>query len=83
VGVIVPRYGHTAVDRNTVKRRLRELARTEVLPSLPAMDVVMRAAPSAYGASFGALRDAVRQAMERLAQRTAAKQSHEPPTATQ
>jgi len=25
--VIVPRYGHTAVDRNVVKRRLRDLAR--------------------------------------------------------
>ncbi|MDQ6611396.1 MAG: ribonuclease P protein component, partial [Gemmatimonadota bacterium] len=32
VGVVVPRYGHSAVDRNRLKRRLRELIRVELLP---------------------------------------------------
>jgi len=62
VGIIVPRYGKSAVERNRVKRRLRELARLELLPSLeprPALDVVIRAAPSAYGASYETLRAAL------------------------
>lgn len=66
VGVIVPRFGHSAVDRNTVKRRLRELARTEFLPAISAVDVVIRALPSAYGASFNELQAAMRQASKKL-----------------
>ena len=68
IGVIVPRYGHTAVDRNKVKRRLRDLARTELLPSLSALDVVIRAAPSAYAASYDTLRTAVKKAAPQLKQ---------------
>lgn len=70
VGVIVPRFGHSAVDRNLVKRRLRELARTEVLPAVPALDVVIRAAPSAYGATFEELRSAMQGAMRRIERST-------------
>jgi ribonuclease P protein component len=53
VGIIVPRHGQTAVSRNRVKRRLREMVRTAVLPalaSLPPLHVVVRATPEAYGA---------------------------------
>ncbi len=76
MGVIVPRFSHTAVARNLVKRRLRDLARTELLPtmtsmtSMIALDVVIRAAPSAYKADFDTLRTAVRQAIERMRQST-------------
>lgn len=66
VGVIVPRFGHTAVDRNLVKRRLRDLARTEVLLSIGAIDVVIRASPAAYKASFDELQRAVRGAVRKL-----------------
>lgn len=66
VGVIVPRFGHTAVDRNLVKRRLREIARADVLPAMPAVDVVIRAAPAAYRATFEELQRAVRSAVERI-----------------
>lgn len=69
VGIIVPRYGKSAVARNTVKRRLRELARLELLPSLamrPAMDVVIRATPSAYAASYETLRAALQKATAQL-----------------
>ena len=62
----MPRYGHSAVDRNKVKRRLRDLARTELLPSLGALDVVLRAAPSAYAASYDTLRLAVQKAAPQL-----------------
>ena len=54
-GSIVPRYAHTAVARNQLKRRLRELTRTRLLPVLPPVDLVIRALPLAYAASFEAL----------------------------
>ena len=56
VGVVVPRFGHTAVERNRVKRRLRELVRMDLLPGLARMDLVLKATPAAYRASFDALR---------------------------
>lgn len=68
VGVIVPRFSHTAVERNLVKRRLRDLARTELLPSMAALDVVVRAAPSAYGVDYETLRTAMRKAIDRIRQ---------------
>lgn len=54
----MPKYRHTGVERNTVKRRLRELSRTEVIPALAAAptDLVMRALPAAYDADFSRLR---------------------------
>jgi ribonuclease P protein component len=56
VGVIVPRYKHSAVDRNRLKRRLREIIRTALLPAIDAqVDVVVRALPPAYGAPFETL----------------------------
>lgn len=66
VGFIVPKHGHTAVDRNRLKRRLREIARVELLPRLPAVDVVVRSRPTAYAASFTALRGELRRAADRL-----------------
>jgi ribonuclease P protein component len=55
VGIIVPRHKHSAVDRNRLKRRLRELVRTRLLPSLPPCHVVIRARVEAYGDDFAAL----------------------------
>ncbi len=55
VGVVVPRYSGSAVDRNRLKRRLRELVRTRLLPTAPSVDVVIRARREAYAASFDAL----------------------------
>lgn len=63
----MPKYRHTGVERNRVKRRLRELSRTRLLPALaghPA-DVTLRALPAAYAAPFDALaRDVERAAAE-------------------
>ena len=53
--MIVPRHGHTAVDRNKLKRRLREIVRLELLPHLPALDLVIRARPTAYRVPFASL----------------------------
>lgn len=59
VGIVVPRYGETAVRRNRVKRRLREALRREILPRLDERgaraDLLVRARREAYGASYAAL----------------------------
>lgn len=60
VGIVVPKHGHRIVDRNRLRRRMSELVRTELLPHLGASDVLIRALPEAYGASFEALREDVR-----------------------
>ena len=67
VGLVVPRFRHSAVDRNLLKRRLRELIRTRLLPGLPSLDVVVRARPEAYGASFAALERQVERMGKELA----------------
>ena len=57
LAVIVPRHGQTAVKRNLLRRRLRELGRREVLPVLAeALDIAVRPKPAAYTASFETLR---------------------------
>jgi RNase P protein component len=57
VAVIVPRFTHTAPQRNQLRRRLREILRRAVLPVLPApLDVAARARPTAYDARFELLR---------------------------
>jgi len=56
VGLIVPRFGRTAVERNRMKRRLREAVRLELLPHTLAADVVVRASQSAYELSYAGLR---------------------------
>lgn len=63
----MPRYSHSAVDRNRVKRRLREIVRIDVLPMLPNVDMVVRALPSAYSAGFEELRDQCVRACGRIA----------------
>lgn len=48
------------MQRNRLKRRLKEIARTEVLPRLNGSgcraDLLVRARPEAYDASFSQLR---------------------------
>lgn len=70
VGFVVPKYKHSSVDRNRLKRRLRELVRLEWLPMLPPVDVVMRVTPPAYVRDFDALRTELRLAGYRLAKLT-------------
>lgn len=69
VGIVVPRHGQTAVLRNRLKRRLRELVRLRMLRELPAVDVVIRARREAYDVAFAALRDEVDQIRARILQR--------------
>lgn len=67
VGFVIPRYKHSAVDRNRLKRRLRELVRLELLPTLRPMDVVLRVTPVAYTRDFELLRGELLQAAKQLA----------------
>ena len=57
MGLIVPRYQSSAVARNRLRRRLREIWRREIQQSQPAWDLVIRSRREAYGAAFAALRD--------------------------
>jgi ribonuclease P protein component len=61
LGVVVPKHRHKIVERNQVKRRLRDIGRTELLPALRnaglTQDVLLRARPEAYGAAYAELRD--------------------------
>jgi ribonuclease P protein component len=60
---VVPRYKHSAVRRNRLKRSLRELVRLELLPALRTIascDVAIRSRPTAYDARLDALRDDIR-----------------------
>jgi ribonuclease P protein component len=52
LGVVVPYHGATAVARNRLRRRLREIARRGLMPHLGAVDLVIRARRSAYRARF-------------------------------
>lgn len=56
VGWIVPKLGHGIVERNRVKRRLREIARRRILVRLRGgrcgADILVRARRAAYRATY-------------------------------
>jgi ribonuclease P protein component len=69
MGLIVPKFHHTAVARNRLRRRVREMWRTEIQSDQGNLDLVIRARREAYDAPQVALkaellqwRDAVRTA---------------------
>jgi ribonuclease P protein component len=72
VGFVVPKYKHSGVARNLVKRRLREIVRQQTLallqPHAP-LDVVVRVFPSAYDRDYTALHDELGQAVQQLLRR--------------
>ena len=55
MGFVVPKYNRSAVERNRLKRQLREIVRIEMLPSLLNADIVIKARPNAYDAQFSIL----------------------------
>ena len=56
IGIVVPRFERTAVDRNRLRRRVREILRRDLLSRLPSVDLVIRAKRAAYAARFAVLR---------------------------
>jgi ribonuclease P protein component len=65
-GIVVPRFGETAVARNRLRRRVREILRRELLHTLPAVDVVVRAKHGAYTARLAELRVELADAADRM-----------------
>ena len=67
--MVVPRHRRTVVDRNRLKRRLREVLRRDVLPAIRnrgiAADVLVRARSEAYEASYAELRNELMSWLER------------------
>ncbi len=61
MGLIVPRFHESAVARNRLRRRLREIWRRELQSRQGARDLIIRARREAYGASFGDLRAELRR----------------------
>jgi ribonuclease P protein component len=57
MGLIVPRFQSSAVARNRLRRRIREIWRRDLQQHQPAWDLVIRARREAYGAAFSALRE--------------------------
>ena len=70
LGVIVPKHGRRIVDRNLLKRRLREIGRRQILPALDERgarrDILIRARVAAYSAEFETLAREVSEALEGL-----------------
>lgn len=70
LGLVVPKHRQRVVDRNRVKRRLREAGRREVLPRLRSAgwvgDLLIRARREAYGASYQQLRSELIEMAEEL-----------------
>ena len=73
LGVVVPKHKRGIVERNRLKRRLREIGRTVVLPALrnsgAALDVLLRARPEAYAAPYDELRHDLQALTEELCSR--------------
>jgi ribonuclease P protein component len=69
VGFVVPKFNHTAVQRNQLKRRLRELTRLRLLRAIPPMDLVIRTRRETYDVAFSELAkeiDDIRNRVSRL-----------------
>ena len=66
MGFVVPKYGRSAVNRNRVKRQLREIVRTSILAVLPPVDVVIKAYPAAYSVGFSVLAGELRHILSRI-----------------
>lgn len=73
LGVVVPRAGRRIVERNRLKRRLREIGRIRVLPTLfragRREDVLVRARPLAYEATWAELESELMGVVEGICSR--------------
>jgi len=55
IGLVVPKHGRSIVERNQLKRRLREIVRLNILKRIDSVDMIVRARPEAYSATFASL----------------------------
>jgi ribonuclease P protein component len=66
VAVVVGKHGHSIVDRNRLRRQLRELARLNLLPVCAGIDIVLHALADAYDAKFSVLTAEIQILAEKL-----------------
>lgn len=70
VGIIVPKHGHRNVERNRLKRRIREIVRRDWLARRwtegASIDLLVRARPSAYGLSQADLATTLTEALDEV-----------------
>lgn len=66
IGFIVPKHGRSIVERNQLKRRLREIVRLNVLKRIPPVDMIVRVQPAAYTASFATLEQEMLRGRDRI-----------------
>ena len=69
VGIVVPKYGKTAVRRNRLKRQLRELVRTVLLAEKSSCNLVIRSRRNAYSGSFDEIRRDIEWIKEMMVRR--------------
>lgn len=69
VAVVVSKHGHTIVERNRLRRRLRELARTRIIPDTAAVDIIIRSLSTAYTVTFQQLAVEIDNIRLRLAEK--------------
>jgi ribonuclease P protein component len=67
LAVVVPRFQFTAVARNRLRRRVKEILRRDALARLAGIDLVVRAKRTAYAVSFAALRAELADLVSRVA----------------
>ena len=68
LGVVVPKLGYRIVDRNRIKRQVREIGRRKALPRLrhhkPELDILVRIRRPAYRATYAELESAMLRGVE-------------------
>ncbi len=67
----MPRYRATAVARNQLRRRLREILRRSVLLRMPPLDLVVRTRAKAYEYRFAGLAADLEQCLFTISDRHA------------
>lgn len=65
-GCTTPKFGRTSVERNRLRRRLKEAIREVLLAGSSPFDYFVRARPAAYDLSFADLRNALRELAARV-----------------
>lgn len=63
---ITPKFGHTSVERNLLRRRLMDLMRRVLLGRGEARDWLVRARPGSYGLDFAGLETELGSLSERV-----------------
>jgi len=67
IGFVIPKHNRSGVERNTLKRKLREIVRVEILAVLPAVDLIIKSRPDAYHADFKAIASDLRKMADEIA----------------